>query len=84
MGTNGTRNVYDISRAPYSASATGDNTTASQQAIEDVYASGGGIVYVPAGSWPFRGTLSLPEAVSLVGDGAASALTYTSANVAIR
>ncbi|MGB0372303.1 MAG: discoidin domain-containing protein [Opitutales bacterium] len=45
--------VYDITQAPYNADNTGssDATAAIQQAIDDAEIAGGGVVYLPAGTY---------------------------------
>lgn len=45
--------VYDVTQAPYSADPTGvsDATSEIQQAIDDAGAAGGGIVYLPPGTY---------------------------------
>ena len=45
--------TYGVTQPPYSADATGmsDATAAIQQAIDDAGAAGGGVVYLPAGTY---------------------------------
>jgi hypothetical protein len=45
--------TYDVTKAPYSADKTGktDATAAIQKAINDAQTNGGGIVYLPAGTY---------------------------------
>ena len=45
--------IFDVTRPPYHADATGktDSTAAIQKALDDAAAQGGGIVYLPAGTF---------------------------------
>ncbi|MDG0790246.1 discoidin domain-containing protein [Cohnella ginsengisoli] len=61
-----TEKVTDFGAVPNNSSF--DNTTAFQQAIDEAYANGGGIVYVPAGHWRLNGTLVLKRKVTLRGE----------------
>ncbi|HVT27632.1 MAG TPA: hypothetical protein VHE81_06400 [Lacipirellulaceae bacterium] len=58
--------IYNITAAPYSADATGRTlaTRVVQRAIDDAHAAGGGIVYVPRGTFLSAG-LELRSNVSL-------------------
>src|ERR1700759_3196767 len=47
--------------------ASTDDTAAFQRALDAAYKAGGGMVYAPAGRYLFRGTLILPEGVTLRG-----------------
>jgi hypothetical protein len=47
--------------------AATDDTAAFQYALDDACKSGGGTVYVPPGMYLFRGTLTIPEGVTLRG-----------------
>ena len=49
-------NVVDVTLAPYHADKTGteDVTAIIQQALDDVGAAGGGVVYLPAGTYRIR------------------------------
>lgn len=44
-----------------------DDTTAFQRALDAAHLAGGGTVYAPPGRYLFRGTLDVPEGVSLRG-----------------
>jgi hypothetical protein len=44
-----------------------DNTAAFQRVLDATHLAGGGTVYAPPGRYPFRGTLDVPEGVSLRG-----------------
>jgi hypothetical protein len=44
-----------------------DDTAAFQKALDSAAQAGGGIVFVPTGNYLFRGTLTLPRAVTLEG-----------------
>jgi hypothetical protein len=45
--------TYDVTQAPYNADASGntDTTAAIQAAIDDAAQAGGGVVYLPAGTY---------------------------------
>jgi len=47
--------------------AATDDTAAFQRALDAAYTSGGGAVYVPPGRYLFKGTLTIPDGVSLRG-----------------
>lgn len=47
--------------------AATDDTVAFQRALDAVYKSGGGTVYAPSGRYLLRGTLSVPDGVTLRG-----------------
>ncbi|MFW5877758.1 MAG: glycosyl hydrolase, partial [bacterium] len=49
-------NILDVTHAPYNADNTGndDVTVIIQQALDDVGASGGGVVYLPAGTYRIK------------------------------
>lgn len=49
------------------ADAATDNTAAFQRALDAAGKTGGGTVYAPPGSYLFRGTLNVPEGVTLRG-----------------
>ncbi|MCD9021519.1 discoidin domain-containing protein [Cohnella silvisoli] len=61
-----TENVVDFGAVPNNTAV--DNTTAFQNAIDEAYNNGGGIVYVPAGKWTLSGTLVLKRKVTLRGE----------------
>ncbi|OCT12878.1 hypothetical protein A8709_21340 [Paenibacillus pectinilyticus] len=61
-----TENVVDFGAVANNPAV--DNTTAFQNAINEAYANGGGIVYVPAGDWRLNGTLVLKRKVTLRGE----------------
>ncbi|MDF1572556.1 MAG: glycosyl hydrolase [Bacteroidales bacterium] len=71
-------NVVDITQPPYNADPTGnmDVTTILQQALDDVGISGGGVVYLPAGTYRIR------ESSSTAGADAALHMKYD--NVVLR
>lgn len=69
----------------YGAAGNGttDDTTAIQAAITGVSAAGGGVVYVPAGTYKLTAALSGPNLVSIIGAGPGVSIlnqTSTSAN----
>ena len=47
--------------------AVTDDTAAFQRALDAAHTSGGGAVYVPPGRYLFKGTLTIPDGVSLRG-----------------
>jgi hypothetical protein len=47
--------------------AVADDTAAFQRALDAAHKSGGGTVYAPPGRYLFRGTLAIPEGVTLRG-----------------
>ena len=63
----------DVRKAPYMARGDGraDDTAAIQAALDAVGAAGGGVVYLPTGSYMVRTHLSVPAETSLVGVGRA-------------
>jgi hypothetical protein len=58
-----------VTSPPYNAQADGvtDNTTAFSNALAAAAANGGGIVFVPGGSYRLNGTLTVPTGVELRG-----------------
>lgn len=66
----------NVRRAPYLARGDGksDDTTAIQAALDAAAAAGGGVVYLPAGTYLVRTHLSVPAETSLVGVGRAPAV----------
>src|SRR6056297_2163550 len=62
--------IIDVTEPPYSAKSDGsaDATTAFNEAFHRADASGGGVVFVPAGKYRFDGNLSIPERVTLRGE----------------
>lgn len=61
--------LFVVTEAPYNAAANGvtDDTAAFQAALADAGANGGGIVFVPGGSYRLNGTLTVPTGVELKG-----------------
>lgn len=59
-------NVYDFGAA---GNGTADDTSAIQTAINLVQSNGGGIVFIPAGTFKITGTLTITGAVRLLGAG---------------
>lgn len=57
--------IYNVTKSPYNADNTGTSMTsdAIQQAIDDAYQAGGGIVFVPAGVYK-SGNLTLKSNVT--------------------
>ncbi|MBO5898519.1 MAG: hypothetical protein J6R04_05870 [Clostridia bacterium] len=55
---------------PYAADPTGktDSTKAIQQALDDLYARGGGTVFLPAGTYLVTNTVTVPMGCMLKGD----------------
>ena len=70
-----TENIVDVTTAPYNADPTGteDATAAIQQAMNDVGTAGGGVVFLPPGTY----NVSVP-------DGETAALHLAYGNVVIR
>lgn len=60
----------DVSQAPYFADRRGGSDVSSvlQAAIDDVAALGGGVVYLPAGTYRVSKQLNIPSYVTLLGD----------------
>lgn len=69
-------NIYDVTKSPYSADKKGekDSTKAIQKAIDDAGAAGGGVVYLPAGTYK----------ISLQNQSDNSVLKITESNVVLR
>lgn len=63
--------TYDVTQSPYSADNTGatDATDAIQAAIDDAEAAGGGIVYLPAGTYRVGPPDEETAALRIEGDG---------------
>jgi hypothetical protein len=59
-------NVHDFGAV---GDGTTDDTTAIQTAITHVQSNGGGIVFIPAGTFKITGTLTITAAVRLLGAG---------------
>ncbi len=59
----GSKSVLQYGAAPTNA----DNTSNFQNALNAVFAAGGGIVFVPAGKYTLLGTLNIPCGVTLQG-----------------
>lgn len=69
--------IYDVTQAPYSADATGtaDATEAIQAAIEAAGTAGGGVVFLPAGTYRIDGLIHLNQSHVVVrGEGADSTI----------
>lgn len=60
----------DVSKAPYFADRRGSSDVSSvlQAAIDDVAQLGGGVVYLPAGTYRVSKQLNVPSYVTLLGD----------------
>jgi hypothetical protein len=65
-----TENVVDVTKPPYNADNTGidDVTAILQQAIDDVGISGGGVVYLPAGTYRIKAPDSTDHALLIAND----------------
>lgn len=86
-------NIVNVTEAPYSADNTGnsDVTTILQKALDDVGIAGGGVVYLPAGTYRIRESSSTADAnaalhmkydnVVLRGDGPQSTFIFHDQNV---
>ena len=62
-------NLYVVTSPPYNAQADGvtDNTAAFSNALAAASVNGGGIVFVPGGTYRLNGTLTVPTGVELKG-----------------
>lgn len=60
---------YDVRRFGTRGDGTGDDTVAIQAAIDAAHVGGGGVVFLPAGTYRTSDFLVLYDSVSLVGDG---------------
>ena len=63
-------NILDVSKAPYNADNTGINDVTSiiQQAIDDAGNSGGGVVYLPTGTYRIKRPVSSDYTLRISGD----------------
>lgn len=63
--------VYNVKTAPYGAVGNGvaDDTTAIQAAINAANTAGGGVVYLPAGTYKISSALTLHNRITIRGDG---------------
>lgn len=61
---------YDVTASPYGADSTGasDASTAFQEALNDCYTSGGGVVWVPNGEYSITKPINIPPHCTLRGD----------------
>ncbi len=61
--------LFVVTKSPYNAQADGvaDDTSAFQAALADADANGGGIVFVPGGTYRLDGNLTIPTGVELKG-----------------
>jgi hypothetical protein len=67
-----TKPVYNVTHGTYGAVGDGatDDTDAFQDAIDDIVAAGGGILYAPGATYAFEGTLDIDNApIFFLGDG---------------
>lgn len=69
--------IIDVTRAPYNAVGNGlaDDRGAIQAALDAAGALGGGIVFLPAGTYKISNGLSVPSNTQLMGVGDASVIT---------
>ncbi|MBN2215660.1 MAG: T9SS type A sorting domain-containing protein [Bacteroidales bacterium] len=65
-----TENIVDVTQPPYNADNTGasDVTAIIQQAVDDAGISGGGVVYLPAGTYRIRTPDSTDHAILIAHD----------------
>ncbi|MBA4496377.1 glycosyl hydrolase family 28-related protein [Paenactinomyces guangxiensis] len=63
--------MIDVTQSPYDAKGDGvtDDTAAIQQALNDAAAFGGGVVYVPNGTYNISASLVVQDYITLRGDG---------------
>ncbi len=66
--------AIDITSFPYNAAAGTDIGTVLTSVIDTVYALGGGVVKIPAGTYIINGSVDLPSNIKLVGDAGATIL----------
>jgi len=73
IGARGGDGYANVREAPYAGIGDGkvDDTKAFQKALDDVGAAGGGIVYVPTGTYLIATHLTVPGGTALVGVGRA-------------
>lgn len=66
--------VYNVKFDAYGAVGDGsaDDTAAIQEAMDDAYAAGGGVVYLPAGIYKITDPITSYQPVSVLGDGSYS------------
>ena len=77
-GAVGTAHLYDI--RDYGALTTAsDNGSAINAAISAANAAGGGMVFIPCGTWNVTTQITLLDKVQIVGDGTGSHLSFASA-----
>jgi hypothetical protein len=72
-------NVLDygaVADGNYSTGAGTDNTTAFANALASLSTSGGTALYIPSGIYKVSSQLSIPDAVSIVGDGPWSSIIF--------
>jgi hypothetical protein len=89
-----TSNTLDVTQPPYNADNTGntDATSAIQQALDDAGQAGGGVVYLPAGTYKISAAEPLSYALKISYDstilrGAGAGLTFlknTSTNMRLK
>ncbi|MCD9023736.1 discoidin domain-containing protein [Cohnella silvisoli] len=62
--------TVNAKNAPYNAAGNGttDDTAAIQNALNDAFQMGGGIVFLPAGHYRVNGTLNVPPGITLRGE----------------
>lgn len=75
-GSSTTPTYVSVKGAPYNAAGNGstNDTTAIQAAIDAVSAGGGGVVFVPRGTYSLASTLYIKEGVTLMGEGRKSTI----------
>lgn len=66
----------DVTKSPYTADPTGvtDSTTTIQAALTAAFTAGGGIVWLPVGTYLISGTLTIDGGVRLVGTGSVTTI----------
>lgn len=80
----GSYRVYNVKSYGAVGNNSADDTAAIQATFSAASANGGGTVYIPAGTYMISAALTLPTAVSVVGEGMNISIirqTNTSANV---
>jgi hypothetical protein len=78
-----TGKVFDVTTAPYNADSTGkeDSTAAIQKALDDAAANGGGIVFLPAGTFRVLPAPFPPDAKPTT---KRAVLTVSASNIVVR
>lgn len=73
---------FNVKSGPFGATGDGstDDTTAIANAISAATANGGGVVYLPKGTYKITSALSVTDKITLMGAGSTTSVISTSAN----